>query len=160
MVNGQWRTGSWVCICDSPCFSHCIMGPLCLSSVWLVGTVPTFHLAYWHYPFSVSSYIQTFLTLKKLVQKNQPLFCQLRVLSLMSTLSGEAAMLIIGWNHTALESLVVVFPEGTDVEVYTCNQLLGRMLTLLPRCAGNNLKACLHGLLPTCVNYWPSVCVA
>lgn len=62
-------------------------------------------------------------------------------------------MLIIGWNHIALASLVVAFPMGTDVEMCTCNQLLCRILALLPRCAGNNMKAYLHGLLLTCVNY-------
>lgn len=49
-------------------------------------------------------------------------------------------MLIIGGNHIVLESLAVAFPKGIDMQVCTCNQLLCRILALLPRCAGNNLK--------------------
>lgn len=61
--------------------------------------------------------------------------------SLMFLWCGEAVMLIIGWNHTVLGRLGVAFPRGNDMEVCTCNQLLCRILALLPRCTGNNFKA-------------------
>ena len=126
--------------------------PSPVSPVWFLGSFLAFHLAHWCIPFSVISYVWISLTLTKIGTENEPLFCQLRRYSPM--FHWWSARLIIGWNHTALESLVVALPKGTDVEVYSCNQLFCRILALLPRCAGDNVKACLHDLLLSCVNCW------
>ena len=98
LTDGKWSMEDW------------ILGLYLRQSLLLPlhhgATLPVFCLACRYssnFPFGILTlplfcqFLYTNLSdSKKTGTENQPLFCQLRVLSLMSTLSGEAAMLIIG----------------------------------------------------------------